>query len=79
MLSAFLRAALGADEKTTRPGRSLTDTYSTYLSRGLDRALGDVDDHPGLDAAWHLARILPNLLPDQEFVPFTRIAQKALE
>ena len=79
MLSAFLRAALEADEKTRQPDRSLTATYSTYLSRGLDRALGDDRDHPGLDAAWHLGRILPNLLPDREFAAFIHIVQKALE
>ncbi len=79
MFSAFLQAAFEADEKTKQPGRSRTDPYATYLSCGLDRALDDVDDHPGLDAAWHLGRILSNLLLEQEFAPFIRIAQEALE
>ncbi len=78
ILATFLRALVEADEEFGR-SESLTSSYSQYLSRSLNLTFGHSEEHPGLDVAWHLGRILPNLLPEQECAAFIRTVQKAME
>ncbi|MGW2401755.1 hypothetical protein ACWCYY_34900 [Kitasatospora sp. NPDC001664] len=82
MLATFFRVAIEADLDSKQPARLLTGIYSDYLDHGLHRAFRDLYDdrgHPGLTVAWHLGRVFPYLLPDGEFVPFIRLAQRSLE
>ncbi|WP_327071929.1 hypothetical protein [Kitasatospora sp. NBC_01302] len=79
-LATFFRVAVEAEEESRQPARFLAGTYSDCLDRGLGRAFKDLyEDDPGLNVAWHLGRVFPNLLPRGEFTPFIQLAQKALE
>ncbi|MFB7669481.1 hypothetical protein ACFC1R_37175 [Kitasatospora sp. NPDC056138] len=82
MLATFFHVAMEADLDSRQPARLLGGVYSDCLDRGLHRAFGDLyedRDHVGLTVAWHLGRVFPHLLPKGEFVPFIRLAQRALE
>ncbi|MEV7776547.1 hypothetical protein [Kitasatospora sp. NPDC086791] len=80
MLATFFRVAIEAEEESRQPARFLAGIYSDCLDRGLGRAFKELyESDPGLNVAWHLGRVFPNLLPDGEFIPFIQLAQKALE
>ncbi|MFJ4188190.1 hypothetical protein [Kitasatospora sp. NPDC089509] len=79
-LATFFRVAIEAEEESRQPARFLAGIYSDCLDRGLGRAFKELyESDPGLNVAWHLGRVFPNLLPNGEFIPYVQLAQKALE
>ncbi|MFB7669474.1 hypothetical protein ACFC1R_37135 [Kitasatospora sp. NPDC056138] len=77
-LATFLRVATQAAEAAT-VSQPASSSYSARFGRLLSQYISGFDTIPGLREAWHLTRILPELLPDAAFGAYVRIAQQALE
>ncbi|MCX5215583.1 hypothetical protein OG689_41250 [Kitasatospora sp. NBC_00240] len=81
--ASILQAAVEAVDQSTRPNGSISWDFTDYLGRNIHNALGTgpykLDVSAEITEAWHLLRILPSLVPADDFGTFIRCTQAALK